>query len=583
MDLGNNNLATNGAGFTKLGIGTGGYAYKNGSFYLWTNVANSGLSLTMTNVAAFGGNGALDADGLYNISGNGPAYFTISNLPPGMSVTLYACWAWNAAAHAPIILIGGTQITVTNNGEMSNPSLQTLQPVGTATAAADGTVSGSWYGVGGGTNKEGQIGALIINVGPCRPVLILNGANPIGVQINTPFVDPGATAFETCGGPVSLSTNGTVDITQVGTYTLTYTAISTADNATNSVTRTVNVWNNDILNLDLAKSGDGISTPAGFNRLNWANANPLSFSVVSANGSTYTVGYTNVSGTYNTTKYNTIDQDGFYVNSGVTAGFYLSGMIPGDVVTLYACWAWDGAGNPGVVTFGGSTQTLNVGTDITSPSAAAFMQIGSAVVDDTGTVRGTWTGLAGKQGQMGGMIFTVSPPGSFSVSPAGITNNCGGSATFTATLALGATNYQWYNPSLQPLPGATNTTLVLNDTHPSDSGTYLIVATGPTWASTNSVVLLTTDISPPLITLNGTSTNVVLLGGTYTEPGATAYDTCAGNSLTVTIGGAVNTGVVGEYDITYSATTGAGTPGSLQRIVMVVDPTLKNLVIAPSS
>src|SRR5579859_2649379 len=94
LDLGNNNLATNAAGFTKLGIGTGGYAYKNGSFYLWTNIANSGLSLTMTNVAAFGGNGALDADGLYNISGNGPAYFTISNVPSGMAVTLYACWAW---------------------------------------------------------------------------------------------------------------------------------------------------------------------------------------------------------------------------------------------------------------------------------------------------------------------------------------------------------------------------------------------------------------------------------------------------------------------------------------------------------
>jgi hypothetical protein len=442
-------------------------------------------------------------------------------------------------------------------------------------------VSGSWYGVGGGTNKEGQIGALIINVGPCRPIVSLNGANPIGVQINTPFVDPGATAFETCGGPVTLSTNGTVDITHVGSYTLTYTAISTADNATNTVTRTVNVWNNDVLNLDPAKSGDGISTPAGFNRLNWASSNPLTFSVVSANGSTYTVGYTNISGTYNTTKYNTIDQDGFYVNSGVTAGFYLTGMMPGNVVTLYACWAWDGAGNPGVVTFGGSTQTLNVGTGITSPSPATFMQIGSAVVDGTGTARGTWTGLTGKQGQIGGMIFTVSPPGSFSVSPPGVTNNCGGSATFTATPALGATNYQWYSPSILPILGATNLTLSLTNTHPSDSGTYLIVATGPTWASTNSVVLLTTDTTPPLVTLNGNSTNVIPLGSAYTELGAIAYDTCPGTSLPVTISGTVNAGVVGEYDITYSATTGAGTPGSLKRVVFVVDPTLKNLVITP--
>ena len=146
LDLGNNALATNAAGFTKLSTTSGNYAYNNGSYYLWTNVANSGLNLTMTNIAPYGGTGALDADGFYNMSGNGPAYFTISNVPPGMPVTLYACWAWNGASHAPIIFYGGTQITVTNNGEMANPSLLTLQNVGTATAAADGTVSGYWYG-----------------------------------------------------------------------------------------------------------------------------------------------------------------------------------------------------------------------------------------------------------------------------------------------------------------------------------------------------------------------------------------------------------------------------------------------------
>jgi hypothetical protein len=582
LDLGNNALATNAAGFTKLSTTSGNYAYNNGTYYLWTNVANSGLNLTMTNIAPYGGTGALDADGFYSKAGN-PAYFTISNVPAGMPVTLYACWAWNGASHAPKIFYGGTQITVTNNGEMANPNLLTLQNVGTATAGADGMVSGYWYGAQSGTYPEGQIGALIINVGPCRPVVSMNGANPIGIHINTTFTDPGATAIDTCGNPVTLSINGTVNTTSVGTYTLAYTAVSTADNATNTVTRTVKVWNHDVLNLDLAKSGDGISTPAGFNRLNWANTNLLVFSAVSVNSGTYTVGFTNLSGTYNTTKYNTIDQDGFYVNNGVTAGFYVTGLYTGDVVTLYACWAWDGAGNPGVITYGGAISTLNVGTDITSPSTNTFMQICSAVADGTGTVRGTWTGLTGKQGQIGGMIFTVSPPGSFSVSPTGITNTCLGSATFTATPALGATNYQWYDPLSQPISGATNTTLVLTNTHPSDSGTYMIVASGPTWASTNSVVLLTTDTAPPLLTLNGNSTISVLLGGTYTELGATAYDTCAGSSLTVTTTGAVNTGVVGEYDITYSAITGAGIPGSLTRRVMVIDPTLTNLVIVPSS
>src|SRR5215469_14095175 len=100
LDLGNNAVATNAAGFTKLGTASGNYAVKNGSYYLWTNVANSGLDMTMTNIAPFGGAGALDADGFYNQSGNGAAYFTISNVPAGMEVTLYGCGDWNGAGRA---------------------------------------------------------------------------------------------------------------------------------------------------------------------------------------------------------------------------------------------------------------------------------------------------------------------------------------------------------------------------------------------------------------------------------------------------------------------------------------------------
>ena len=51
----------------------------------------------------------------------------------------------------------------------------------------------------------------------------------------------------------------------------------------------------------------------------------------------------------------------------------------------------------------------------------------------------------------------------------------------------------------------------------------------------------------------------------------------------MTTTGTVNTSVVGEYYITYSAVTGAGTPGSLTRTVVVIDPALNNLVIAPAS
>jgi autotransporter-associated beta strand protein len=163
---------------------------------------------------------------------------------------------------------------------------------------------------------------------------------------------------------------------------------------------------------------------------------------------------------------------------------------------------------------------------------------------------------------------------SFSVSPTSISNNCGNTAIFTATPAYGATSYQWFNPSLQPIPGATNTTLTLYNTHPSDSGTYEIVATGPNGTLTNSVVLLTTDSAPPILALNGSSTILVTLGSPYTELGATAYDGCSGDILAVTTNGTVNTSAAGEYDITYSAVTGNNVPGSVTRAVIVFDPTV---------
>jgi hypothetical protein len=162
----------------------------------------------------------------------------------------------------------------------------------------------------------------------------------------------------------------------------------------------------------------------------------------------------------------------------------------------------------------------------------------------------------------------------FGISPAVVNNNCGDSATFTATPAYGAISYQWYDSSFQPITDSTNTTLVLTSTHPADSGTYFIVATGLAWALTNSVTLITTDTAPPAMALNGDGTVLIPLNATYTELSATAYDKCAGDSLSVSTSGTVNTTTTGEYDITYSTTSGNGVQGSIVRAVIVFDPTV---------
>src|ERR1039458_8107735 len=301
----------------------------------------------------------------------------------------------------------------------------------------------------------------------------------------------------------------------------------------------------------------------------------MTFTNTSVGGTTYIEGFTNVNGSYGGT--GTIDKDGFYCSSGVTNGFYVSGLVPGSQVTLYACWAWDGANNAAIIYYGGASNLLNVGTGITLPSPTTFMNCGTAVADGAGFVRGTWTGKTGHQGQIGGMIFGIQAPigQTITILPSGVTNSCGGGATFNAAAPGGAT-YQWYNNLTNPITGATNTTLVLTGLHPSDSGNYTFTATATNslWTSSTSAVVSIYDIAPPLMTMAGNSVIVISLNSIWADPGATAYDTCPGNYLTVTTNGTVNTSVAGEYDLTYTAMTGDGVSATNSRAVIVIDPTV---------
>jgi hypothetical protein len=70
------------------------------------------------------------------------------------------------------------------------------------------------------------------------PLITLNGSNPFFVELGGAFVDPGATANDSCAGSVSVTVSGTVNTNAVGTNTLTYSA-NDGNGNTNSATRTV--------------------------------------------------------------------------------------------------------------------------------------------------------------------------------------------------------------------------------------------------------------------------------------------------------------------------------------------------------
>jgi hypothetical protein len=74
-------------------------------------------------------------------------------------------------------------------------------------------------------------------------VITILGLNPMTVLLNNTFTDPGATAIDACVGVVPIITNGTVDVTAIGNYTVTYTATDPSGNSATN-TRTVNVTSN---------------------------------------------------------------------------------------------------------------------------------------------------------------------------------------------------------------------------------------------------------------------------------------------------------------------------------------------------
>ena len=75
------------------------------------------------------------------------------------------------------------------------------------------------------------------------PVITLTGESTVTIEVGSTYTDAGATATDNYDGDItsSIVTVSTVDVTTVGTYTLTYNVTDANGNVAVEVTRTVNV------------------------------------------------------------------------------------------------------------------------------------------------------------------------------------------------------------------------------------------------------------------------------------------------------------------------------------------------------
>ena len=172
--------------------------------------------------------------------------------------------------------------------------------------------------------------------------------------------------------------------------------------------------------------------------------------------------------------------------------------------------------------------------------------------------------------------LTMVLPPTITVPPLAQTVQCGSNAAFNVT-ATGTPplNYQWSLDSV-PIAGATNTGLSLTNVHLPTHAVAVVVASAY-GGVTSSVPLIVQDTLPPLLTLNGSTPAYVELGSAFLDPGATAYDLCAG-AVPLVATGTVNTNAVSTNTVTYTATDGNGNTNSATRTVVVRDTTPPTIV-----
>ena len=115
-------------------------------------------------------------------------------------------------------------------GSFLSPKVTDLNP---ATVYLAGSTTTAAQAYAAGTNP-------VLDVVP--PVITLNG-NALGsLVLNGSYTDAGASATDNVDSTVTVNSNGTVDPTTPGTYTIAYDAMDVAGNAAATVTRTVVVY-----------------------------------------------------------------------------------------------------------------------------------------------------------------------------------------------------------------------------------------------------------------------------------------------------------------------------------------------------
>ena len=406
---------------------------------------------------------------------------------------------------APVITLNGASTLDLNVGDTYN------EQGATATDNVDGDLTSSII-IGGDTVNTNVGGTYIVtynvsdaagndatevtrtvNVIPDTeaPVITLNGASTINLELGDSYNEQGATATDNIDGDLTSSIvigGDTVDTNTVGAYSITFNVSDSAGNAAIEVIRTVNV------NPD---------TTAPVITLNGASIINL-----------------NVGDTYNEQGATATDN----LDGDLTSSIVISGTVDTNTAGTYFVNynVSDSSGNAANQV----TRTVNVNADTTAP------------------------------------VITLNGASIINLNVGYAYNEQGATAT-------------------DNLDGDLTSSIVISGTVDTNTaGTYFVNynvsdSSGNAANQVTRTVNVSADTTAPVITLVGASTINLTVGDTYNEQGATATDNLDGDlTSSIVIGGdVVDTNTANTYTVTYNVSDSSGNAATqVIRTVIVSNP-----------
>jgi len=128
--------------------------------------------------------------------------------------------------------------------------------------------------------------------------------------------------------------------------------------------------------------------------------------------------------------------------------------------------------------------------------------------------------------------------------------------------------YAWFQGAT---PLGTTQQITVDAPHNATTTYTLVVTDAHGATSSDTVDVKITDTTPPVVTLNGTSTMFQFFGTPFVDPGATANDICDGDvTASIQVIGSVNVNAVGTYTLTYKANDDVPNYGTAVRTVKVI-------------